>query len=58
MPEPKTAPAATVIIRLDRAHWIGMERHDPPEEIEVPLEEAVRLIAAGTASRTDPLRAP
>ncbi len=58
MADPKTTTSPTVIVKLDRAHWIGTERHEPPEAIEVGLEDALRLIAAGIASRTDPLRAP
>jgi len=47
----------SVAVKLNRAHWIGEERHDPPEVVSVPLSEALRLIETGLASRTDPLRA-
>jgi hypothetical protein len=47
----------TVIIELKRAHWIGEERHNPPELLEVDFDTALRLISSGVATRTDPLKA-
>jgi hypothetical protein len=42
---------------LKRAHWIGTERHEPGELIEVDLDTALKLCSNGVATRTDPLKA-
>jgi hypothetical protein len=55
MPAEKTEKL--IKVKLLRAHWIGEERINPPAELEVSLEEALRLIEAGVASRTDVLKA-
>lgn len=47
----------TVIVELKRAHWIGEERHEPGELLEVDIDTALRLISSGVATRTDPLKA-
>lgn len=52
----KTAPS-TVIVELKRAHWIGEERHDPGELIEVDIDTALKLTSNGVATRTDPIKA-
>lgn len=44
-----------IVVKLIRSHWIGEERHDAPEIIEVEPAEARKLIEAGVALRTDPL---
>lgn len=49
--------ASLIKVRLKRAHWIGDIRHNPPEELEVDFDTALRLIENGVASRTDPLKA-
>ena len=46
-----------IIVELKRAHWIGEERHEPGELIEVDLDTALRLLSNGVATRTDPLKA-
>lgn len=46
-----------IIVELKRAHWIGEERHNPGELIEVDLDTALKLIELGVAGRTDPLKA-
>lgn len=47
----------TVIVELKRAHWIGEERHNPGELLEVDIDTALRLVERGVAGRTDPLKA-
>lgn len=51
----KAEKQVLVPVRLNRAHWIGEERHDPPEVLELAPKEARRLIEAGVADRMDPL---
>jgi len=51
------ASTPSVLVKLNRAHWVGEERHNPPEEIIVSLDDALRMIELGVASRTDKLRA-
>lgn len=51
------AKEKTIPVLLKRAHWVGEERHEPGEVLEVTLEEALRLIEAGVAGRTDTLKA-
>lgn len=46
-----------VIVELKRAHWIGEERHEPGELLEVDFDKALELIENGVAGRTDPLKA-
>jgi len=46
-----------IIVELKRAHWIGTERHEPGELIEVDLDTALKLCSNGVATRTDPLKA-
>ena len=46
-----------IIVELKRAHWIGEERHDPGELLEVDIDTALRLVERGVAARTDPLKA-
>jgi hypothetical protein len=53
----KKPDGQTVIVELKRAHWIGEERHNPPELLEVDFDTALRLISSGVATRTDPLKA-
>jgi hypothetical protein len=59
-----TPGVPSVMVRLLRSHWIGEERHDPPEEIIVPLDDqpdgtkgARTLLSKGVAERTDALKA-
>jgi hypothetical protein len=47
----------TVIVELKRAHWIGEERHEAGELIEVDIDTALKLTSNGVATRTDPIRA-
>ena len=54
----------SVLVRLLRAHWTGEERHEPGEEIIVPLNDqpdgtkgALTLLTKGVAERTDELKA-
>lgn len=46
-----------IVVELKRAHWIGEERHDPGELIEVDIDTALKLTSNGVATRTDPLKA-
>ena len=46
-----------IIVELKRAHWLGEERHEPGELLEVDLDTALRLISNGVATRTDALKA-
>lgn len=46
-----------VIVELKRAHWIGEDRHEPGELIEVDIDTALLLTSNGVATRTDPLKA-
>lgn len=46
-----------VTVELKRAHWIGEDRHEPGELIEVDYDKALDLIENGVAGRTDPLKA-
>jgi hypothetical protein len=59
-----TSGVPSVMVRLLRSHWIGPERHDPGEEIIVPLNDqpdgtkgALTLLSKGVAERTDELKA-
>ncbi len=48
----------TVAVKLVRAYWLadGVDgRINPPEIIELPVDEARRLLNAGVAERVDPL---
>jgi len=53
----KGGSVASVKVVLKRSHWIGEERHDPPEVLSVDIDTAMRLIEKGVAGRTDPLKA-
>jgi hypothetical protein len=56
MADKDNAPAlVTVPVKLNRAHWIGTERHEIGETLDVDPAEARRLINAGIADRMDPL---
>lgn len=58
MPKEEEAPKVpTVIVELKRAHWLGEERRNPGELIEVDIDTALKLVEAGVAGRTDPLKA-
>ncbi|WP_167522486.1 MULTISPECIES: hypothetical protein [unclassified Mesorhizobium] len=47
----------TATVKLVRAYWLedGIDRLEAGELLELPLDEARRLINAGVAERTDPL---
>lgn len=45
MPAEKTEKL--IKVKLLRAHWIGEERINPPAELEVSLEEALRSLKPG-----------
>lgn len=56
MADKDTAPAAvTAPVKLNRAHWIGTERHEIGETLDLDPAEARRLIDLGVADRADPL---
>lgn len=51
------ADKMSATVKLVRDYWIedGIDRVRAGELIELPLEEARRLLNAGVAERTDPL---
>lgn len=55
MPAEKTEKQ--IKVKLNRDHWVGETRIKAPAEIDVSFDEALRLIEAGVASRTDALKA-
>jgi hypothetical protein len=57
MPKDEAPKAPGIIVELKRAHWIGEDRHEPGELIEVDIDTALKLVENGVAGRTDPLKA-
>ena len=53
---PAVPAVPTVIVELKRAHWVGEERHNPGELLEVDIDTALKLTSNGVATRTDPIR--
>ena len=47
----------SVIVKLVRDYWVeeGIDRVKAGELVELPVDEARRLLNAGVAERTDPL---